>query len=185
LDSISEIIKKPEGRKLEFKEVFPSKSDFAKTVISFANDAGGNIFIGIKDKPRKIIGIDEKEIQKIEEMLSNVIHDNCKPFIVPSIEFISYKNKDIIRIQIHKGIEPPYHLKKQGIEKGTYIRVGSNNRLASDEIIEELIRKKKNLSFDEEIATTKILDNLDYSSFGEIFLEKTNEKISKIGRAHV
>ena len=37
---ILETIKQPEGRRLGFKEVLPSVSDIAKTVIAFSNDAG-------------------------------------------------------------------------------------------------------------------------------------------------
>ena len=33
-----ELIKQPEGRRLEFKETMPSKSDIAKIAIAFAND---------------------------------------------------------------------------------------------------------------------------------------------------
>ena len=45
----------------------------------------------------------------------------------------------------------PYYLKSKGKLKGTYIRVGSSNRLASDEIIAELERQRRNISFDAEI----------------------------------
>ena len=39
--SIEEILKQPEGRRLEFKAELPEHSDLAKTVVAFANDAGG------------------------------------------------------------------------------------------------------------------------------------------------
>jgi len=57
---IEEILKQPEGRRLEFKEILPSKSDLCKTVVAFANDAGGELFIGIKNQPRDIIGVPEE-----------------------------------------------------------------------------------------------------------------------------
>lgn len=59
---ISEIIKQPEGRRLEFKEKLPVSSDIAKTIIAFANDAGGELYIGIKDTPRKISGVIADEL---------------------------------------------------------------------------------------------------------------------------
>lgn len=40
---IDEILKQPEGRKIEFKEELPSSSDINKTAVSFANDAGGKM----------------------------------------------------------------------------------------------------------------------------------------------
>lgn len=46
MDNIAYIIKSQEGRRLEFKGELPGNSDLAKTVIAFANDAGGDIYIG-------------------------------------------------------------------------------------------------------------------------------------------
>jgi len=59
--NIGEILKKPEGRRLEFKETMPSRSDLAKTVVAFANDAGGEIYIGIRNSPRQVLGLRENE----------------------------------------------------------------------------------------------------------------------------
>ena len=49
--SINELINQSEGRRLEFKGELPTNSDLAKTVVAFANDAGGEIYIGINDNP--------------------------------------------------------------------------------------------------------------------------------------
>jgi len=51
-----EIIKQPEGRRLELKEQLPFGSNLAKTVIAFSNDAGGEIYLGVKDEPREYVG---------------------------------------------------------------------------------------------------------------------------------
>ena len=175
---IKEIIKLSEGRRIEFKEKLTSKMDICRTVVAFANDAGGDIFIGIKDNPRKVLGIPEEELIKIEEKISSIIHDNCYPIILPDILFINYKGKHLIRIRIYKGSNPPYYIKGKGKENGTYIRVGSTNRLANNEIIEELERQKKNVSFDSLLIYTKKASSLDISLFKKQFEEKTNEKIS-------
>jgi ATP-dependent DNA helicase RecG len=45
--NIYKIINQPEGRRLEFKEAIPARSDLAKTVVAFANDAGGDIYISV------------------------------------------------------------------------------------------------------------------------------------------
>ena len=51
-----EIIKHPEGRRLEFKEALPVSADLANTVIAFANDAGGELYIGIQNNPERLLG---------------------------------------------------------------------------------------------------------------------------------
>lgn len=53
--SINELINQSEGRRLEFKGELPTNFDLAKTVVVFANDAGGEIYIGINDGPRQVI----------------------------------------------------------------------------------------------------------------------------------
>jgi len=53
MNRISEILKQPEGRRLEFKEMLPSNADLAKTIIAFANDAGGEFYLASKTFPVK------------------------------------------------------------------------------------------------------------------------------------
>ena len=50
-----------EGRRLEFKSKLPATSDLAKTIVAFANDAGGEIYIGI-DNNRQTIGLPEENL---------------------------------------------------------------------------------------------------------------------------
>jgi predicted HTH transcriptional regulator len=79
----------------------PSKADLAKTIISFANDAGGELYIGIMDTPRKIIGIDDDKLMALEEKISSMIHDNCEPSILPVISSLSIDNKYILKVEIY------------------------------------------------------------------------------------
>jgi len=136
--NVNKLIKMPEGRRLEFKEQLPSHSDLAKTIIAFANDAGGDLYIGIKNSPRRISGIEEDELIKIEEQITNIIYTRCCPLILPSITFLSVEDKHIIKVSIYPGNTPPYHLKDKGKDKGSYIRVGSSNRAADADIVASL-----------------------------------------------
>ena len=74
-----------ESRRLEFKERLPKGDQLAKTVIAFANGAGGRIVLGVKNKPRKIVGIPETEIFSLEERVSNLIFDRCAAAIIPEV----------------------------------------------------------------------------------------------------
>ena len=71
---INELIKQPEGRRLEFKESLPTSADLTKAIVAFANDAGGELLIGIKNEPRELVGIPENELMQLEEQISNLIH---------------------------------------------------------------------------------------------------------------
>ncbi|MBN2280488.1 MAG: putative DNA binding domain-containing protein [Candidatus Marinimicrobia bacterium] len=177
---IDEILKQPEGRKIEFKEELPSSSDINKTAVAFANDAGGEIFIGIKDNPREVVGVNEDDLIKIEEIISNSIHDNCSPVILPEIIFRRYEDKHLVVVKIYKGSNPPYHLKAKGEKDGTYIRVGSSNRIANSDIIAELVRQRSNVSFDSLPVLNQEIDDLSLDTFKEQFEEKTSDKVDKI-----
>lgn len=171
-------IQQPEGRRLEFKEVLPTNAELAKTIVSFANDAGGEIFIGVKNNPRAITGLHYIQLDIVENQLSNLINDQCTPTILPEISFIEENEKYIIRVYIHKGSKAPYFITSKGKEKGTFIRVGSSNRLASPEIIRELERQGQNISFDSELFFNKNFKTLNLNNFKSFFKEKANEDIT-------
>jgi ATP-dependent DNA helicase RecG len=175
---IAELIKQPEGRRLEFKAKMPAVTDIAKTIVAFANDAGGELFIGIRNEPRELVGVKEDSLIKLEEQISNIIHDHCWPVIIPDISFHTIEDDHLIRIQIYRGSNLPYFLKEKGKTKGTYIRVGSTNRLADAEIIAELERVKRNISFDSEPVHDIIFSDLNIEPFKLFFKEKTGDDLN-------
>jgi predicted HTH transcriptional regulator len=175
---ITELIHQPEGRRIEFKESLPTVSDLAKTIVAFANDAGGELFIGIKNEPREITGIAEDEVMALEEQISNLIHVHCHPVIIPEISFHGIEGKRFIKVQIYRGSNLPYYLKSKGKVAGTYIRVGSSNRPADAEIIAALERQRRNISFDSELVHDKALTDISLEPFQEFFKEKTGEALT-------
>ena len=173
--NIKQIIKQPEGRRLEFKEIIPEHADLANTIIAFTNDAGGELYLGIRNNPREITGLPEEDLMKIEEQVSNIIFDRCYPAVLPDITFLTEDDKHIIRVTVHRGSALPYYRKDKGKLKGTYIRVGSSNRLADEEIISELERRKRNVSFDSELLMDKPASELKIESFKQEYQDKTGE----------
>ena len=176
--NIKELIKQPEGRRLEFKSVLPENADLAKTIVAFANDAGGELYIGIRNNPREVVGVAEDELMAIEEKVSSIIYDRCYPAILPEITFLTDEDKHLIKVSVYRGSTPPYYLKDKGKLQGTYIRVGSTNRLADETIIAELERRRRNFSFDSEIIVDKPVEELNLDDFAYVFKEKTGETIN-------
>lgn len=154
-----------ESRRLEFKSSFPKGDRVASTVIAFANGAGGRLVFGIKDTPRQILGIPEEGLFALEEKIANHIFDLCAPTIVPEIYIQSVEGKLLLVVQIFPGSHKPYYLKKEGKHKGTIIRIGSSNRKASLEMIEELERQRRKVSFDSLPAYECSMESLDLKVF--------------------
>lgn len=148
--NIKEIINSPEGRTLEFKREIPDKlGGILRTVVAYCNGSGGEIIIGVDDD-RNLIGIDQDPFE-MEERLANSIHDRVSP--VPGVFFqtVSIDQYVLFRIKVLPGPNKPYYLKSKGPEKGTYIRVGSTNRLADEWILADLRRQGHNRCMDEEV----------------------------------
>jgi predicted HTH transcriptional regulator len=51
-------VKQPENRKLELKRSLPFRAKWLKSIIAFANGAGGELILGVDDKSRDIVGVE-------------------------------------------------------------------------------------------------------------------------------
>jgi predicted HTH transcriptional regulator/predicted transcriptional regulator len=150
-----------------------------RTVVAFSNDAGGEIYLGIKNDPREIIGYNENEIFKLEQQLSNIIFDNSQPNIVPDVAVVNYQGMYLLKITVYPGSQTPYFIKSLGKSKGTYIRVGSSNKPADESILQELERRKRNISFDSLPFYELSADDLNLISLSKLFQEQTGKKFDK------
>lgn len=64
-----------EGQELEFKEQFnlAALADYFKDFAAFANNRGGLLIFGVKDKPRVLIGMSAKSIDQFERIDPQII----------------------------------------------------------------------------------------------------------------
>lgn len=142
---IRDITSLPEGKTVEFKRDLSSIKPILKTLIAFANTAGGTLLIG-RDNEGKIVGVDD--VFDAEEKLANAIADSIYPPLMPEIETTSLEGKALIVIRVSHW-RGPFYLKAQGPEEGVYVRLGSTNRVAGPELLAELKRSISNTSFDQ------------------------------------
>ncbi|HPS29660.1 MAG TPA: putative DNA binding domain-containing protein, partial [bacterium] len=174
---IAKIIEKGEGRRVEFKSMLPEGNQIAQTVIAFSNSVGGEIFIGIDDKTREVGGVTDSEIFKLEEIISQIIFDNCSPLMIPDITIYSHENKNILCIKVYPSKNGPYFLKSKGKNKGTYVRVGSTNRVADEAILAELERRRRNVSFDSMPVYDLSAKDCDLVMFKGFYHEKSGKQV--------
>lgn len=68
-ETIADRIISRESGWLEFKESFNwnSKDKYAKSMVAFANNKGGYIIFGIKDKPRDLVGLQSNNFEDVDE----------------------------------------------------------------------------------------------------------------------
>lgn len=169
---IEELLQQEEGKTLEFKENTKSLDKIIHTIIAFANTAGGKILIGVKDKTKEVVGLRHPIEEEIR--LANAIADAIEPLFSPDIHVVSWRNKEFLIIQVPHSIGP-YYVKSKGLKKGTYIRLGSTNRLADTVILAELERLGENECFDEMQASNCSIKDLDLEAIKACF-----KKIGKV-----
>lgn len=150
---LADEIKAGESLNIEFKREVPKKSEkYIKSVIAFANTAGGKIVIGVDDETHEIVGVDKNEVFKIMDGITNTISDMCYPQIFPNIEVDTIDGKSVIAIEIYPGASRPYYIKSLGKEAGTYIRVSGTSRPADEAILKDLELQGSRQSFDEMVC---------------------------------
>lgn len=81
--NISEMLIRPEGKTLEFKRDISSLKPILKTLVAFANTAGGILIIG-RGSDGTVPGV--PEALQAEERLANAIADSIRPAMMPEIE---------------------------------------------------------------------------------------------------
>lgn len=172
---IEDLLIRDEGKTLEFKENVKSLSKVIQTIIAFTNTAGGKILIGVRDGTKEIVGVEN--ILKEEERIANAIADLIEPFVTPSIQMFTFKGRDLLLITVSHGVGP-YYLKSKGMVNGTFIRLGSTNRLADCKTIDEIQLLRKNLHFDELPCFEANLESLDFTLASSVF-EKVSKQFTK------
>ncbi|MBY0461785.1 MAG: putative DNA binding domain-containing protein [Alphaproteobacteria bacterium] len=164
---IENIIKQPEGKTLEFKENVNSTDKILRTIVAFSNTAGGKIIIGIADKTKHVIGIKDPHLE--EERLANLISEHISPRLVPTIEILSWKKTHLILIDVPLSHTRPHYLSKKTPDDSTYVRIGSTNRPADNDLIKSLKRSIQLKTFDEEPLYETNIEHFDFKSAQHLF----------------
>lgn len=117
------------------------------------------------DRSRHVRGITDP--LDLEERLANLISDAVIPRLIPQIEILPWRRAHVLAVLVHPSPTRPHHLAREGPERGTYVRVGSSNRRADPELIQELRRLVRGESFDEQPVPETDSEALDFRAASE------------------
>lgn len=165
--SIAEYLHSEEGKTLEFKQDLSSPRKMLKTLVAFANTAGGRIIIGIEDKTHKSLGV-ENPLEE-EERLCNLIADSIRPRLVPNVELTTVDGKTLMVVEVFLSNSRPHYLRAEGPDAGVYVRLGSTTRQADRELIAELRRSVEGISFDEMPMVDLSVEDIDLKAAQQAF----------------
>lgn len=142
---ILRLLSLPEGKTLEFKRDLSSPKPVLRTLVAFANTAGGTLIIGRADDGA-VVGVND--VLTEEERLASLIADSIAPAMMPEIEAITVEDKTLLLVRVAHW-PGPFYLKESGATDGVYVRLGSTNRKADAAMLAELERFRSNHSFDQ------------------------------------
>ncbi len=171
-----ELLKRPESKTLEFKRELSAPDGALRTVVAFANTAGGTLLVGVEDKSGHVRGVTDP--LDLEERMANLIADHVVPRLVPEIEILPWRRTQVLAVQVHPSPGRPHFLKREGLESGVYVRVGSTNRRADRDLVEELRRFARGEAFDEQPMPDLDSEALDFRAASESFAF-----VRKLGRS--
>lgn len=162
-----ELLKRPEGKTLEFKRDLSSPDGVLRTLVAFANTSGGTLLVGVEDGTRHVRGV--REPLDLEERLASVISDSIVPRLVPELDIVPWRRTHVVAVQVHPSAARPHYMKRDGPERGVYVRVGSTNRRADSDLIGELRRFARGEAFDEQPMPELDSEALDFRAASESF----------------
>jgi predicted HTH transcriptional regulator len=107
-------------------------------MVSFANNKGGRLLVGISDDGT-ISGVKSEDEEKY--MITRAAHFFCKPALEPKFEEVYLDDKVVLVAEINKSEMKPHYALGEDKKWWVYIRVKDKSVLASKIVIDVLKRE--------------------------------------------
>ncbi|MCL2602298.1 MAG: ATP-binding protein, partial [Treponema sp.] len=161
------LIEDGESLTTEFKREYTE--DIKKTIVAFANTAGGALFVGVSDNG-EIIGVDNSDETILR--LTNAVRSAIKPdvtlFVDCRVEKV--KKAPVVVVTVQKGTACPYYLAGKGIRpEGVYLRQGASTVPASEAAILAMIKETDGEEYEE---VRSLNQDLTFAESGHFFAER-------------
>lgn len=111
------IVLSEESNILEFKKSFNwgNKEDYIRVMVSFANNEGGYMIFGIRDKPQEILGLNNDKFENIDRAkISRILNNYFTPEIKWERTTKTINDTKIGILYINEASEKPIICKKNG-----------------------------------------------------------------------
>jgi len=146
LTALKTKIQNGEDSYTQFKVNLTNSDKLAEELVAFSNARGGLLIIGVDDNG-VVVGVADKDIRRLNQLIGNVINDNVTPPIYPLVTIENIEDKKLLVIEIEEGVSKPY-----STNKGIYLtKAGSDKRKVSPDELRRLFAQSKKLYADEEI----------------------------------
>ena len=164
--NLKRLILEGESVSLDFKKTITSCEKIAKTMVSFANNKGGKLLIGVLDDGT-IKGVKSEDEERY--MITRAAHFFARPALEPIFEEVYVDDKVVLVVDIESSTTKPHYALADDGKWWVYIRVKDKSVLASKIVVDVLKRTDENQG---------VL--IEYSSKEKALLEylETNDRIT-------
>ena len=163
-----------EATEYEFKSALEVKKakNWLKTISAFSNGLGGSIYFGMNDA-ETVKGLED--VQDISEKISQLISAKIEPMVHVNLIPHDIDGKKVLRVEIPSGVMTPYYYSSDG-NKIAYIRMGEESVQAPPHILNELILKGQNKSFDA-MFSKYTRNDFSFSILEATYKQRTHKKM--------
>ncbi|MDB5124047.1 MAG: Divergent domain protein [Mucilaginibacter sp.] len=139
--NVKKMIFEGEGVTLDFKKTITSCEKIARTMVSFANNKGGRLLIGVDDDGT-IRGVKSEDEERY--MITKAAHFFARPALDPVFEEVYIDDKVVLVVNTEESpVKPHYSLAEDG-KWWVYVRVKDKSILASKVVVDVLKRSSDN-----------------------------------------
>ena len=139
--NVKRLIFEGEGVTLDFKKTITSCEKIARTMVSFANNKGGRLLIGVADDGT-ITGVKSEDEERY--MITKAAHLYAKPALEPIFEEVYVDDKLVLVVDIPESISKPHYSLAEDGKWWVYVRVKDKSVLASKIVVDVLKRSAGN-----------------------------------------
>lgn len=160
----------------DFKQALEVKKpkSWLKSVSAFANTLGGTLFFGVTND-KVAVGVEDP--QSLGEKISQLINERIKPTPIYVLGSFIEDGKAIVTVKVYAGTSTPYYYVADGVQEA-YIRSGNESIIAPPHILNELVLKGLNQTYDT-LKTNYKKSDYSFTFFEATFYDITRTKITE------
>ncbi len=183
-----------EDSSIEFKAVTydgsrpkePNREKMAHEIAAFANGQGGRVILGVTDRTREVVGIDDDKVAKTEEWIVNISQNSINPPVRLDTHLVQLPNqqgdlKTVICVDISRSISVHQSAGRY------YQRVGSTKQEMKPEVLARLFQQRSQarlIRFDESMVPGTALADID-STLKQRFLKPNTPEREQLFKLHL
>ena len=183
-----------EDSSIEFKAIVfegnkpksPNRDSMAHEIAAFANGQGGKLLLGVEDKTRDVVGIDDDKVALTEEWIVNLSQRNIEPPVKIHTRLLQLPNrqgelKTVVYVEVPRSISVHQSAGRY------YQRIGSTKQEMKPEVLARLFQQRSQsrlLRFDETLVPGTTTHDID-PSLKQRFLKPGTPEHTQLKKLHL